>query len=132
MTPANRSATRSAVDVGAVTVIARTDALSVLGIDEAVRRAAAYADAGADLVFVATNHSVYQRIGLTELRRLVGQDCVVSDIWNIFGTDQTMFHLDAALAFQRSRSRRVAAGTNGARGAGSARKRVPPAAVSAR
>jgi len=87
---------------------------------------------GADLVFVATNHSVYQRIGLTELRRLVGQDCVVSDIWNIFGTDQTMFHLDAALAFQRSRSRRVAAGTNGARGAGSARKRVPPAAVSAR
>lgn len=43
---------RAAVDVGAVTVIARTDALSVHGLDEAVRRAAAYADAGADLVFV--------------------------------------------------------------------------------
>jgi methylisocitrate lyase len=43
---------RAAVDVGAVTVIARTDALSVHGLDEAVRRAAAFAEAGADLVFV--------------------------------------------------------------------------------
>ena len=43
---------RAAVDVGAVTVIARTDALSVAGLDEALRRAVAFADAGADLVFV--------------------------------------------------------------------------------
>lgn len=43
---------RAAVDVQAVTVIARTDALSVLGLDEAVRRAEAFAEAGADLVFV--------------------------------------------------------------------------------
>ncbi len=43
---------RAAVDTGAVQVIARTDALSVLGIEEALRRAAAFADAGADLVFV--------------------------------------------------------------------------------
>src|SRR6476620_11496279 len=39
---------RAAVDVQALTVIARTDALSVLGLDEAVRRAHAYAEAGAD------------------------------------------------------------------------------------
>lgn len=45
---------RSAVDAaaGRLTVIARTDALSILGLEEAVRRAAAYAEAGADLVFV--------------------------------------------------------------------------------
>ena len=43
---------RAAAGVGGVTVIARTDALSVLGLDEAVRRAAAYAEAGAHLVFV--------------------------------------------------------------------------------
>ncbi len=43
---------RAAVDTGAVQVIARTDALSVHGLDEALRRAAAYAEAGADLVFV--------------------------------------------------------------------------------
>lgn len=43
---------RAAVDVQALIVIARTDALSVLGLDEAVRRAHAFAEAGADLVFV--------------------------------------------------------------------------------
>ncbi len=43
---------RAAVDTGAVQVVARTDALSVLGIDEAIRRAEAFAEAGAHLVFV--------------------------------------------------------------------------------
>lgn len=49
---------RAAVDVGALTVIARTDALSVHGLDEAVRRAHLYAEAGADLVFVEGARSV--------------------------------------------------------------------------
>lgn len=53
---------------------------------------------GADVVFVATNHSAYKAIGLRKLRDLVGKDCVVSDIWNIFGTDRTLFRLDEALA----------------------------------
>lgn len=43
---------RAAVSVGGVQVIARTDALSVLGLEEALRRASAFAEAGADLVFV--------------------------------------------------------------------------------
>jgi len=38
-------------DTGLV-VIARTDAMSVLGLDEAIARVSEYADAGADLVFV--------------------------------------------------------------------------------
>ena len=38
-------------DTGLV-VIARTDAMSVLGLDAAIERAGAYAEAGADLVFV--------------------------------------------------------------------------------
>jgi len=38
-------------DTGLV-VIARTDAMSVLGLDAAIERAAAFADAGADLVFI--------------------------------------------------------------------------------
>jgi methylisocitrate lyase len=51
---------RAAVDVGALTVIARTDALSVLGLEEAVRRAVAFAEAGADLVFVEGAATVEQ------------------------------------------------------------------------
>ncbi len=43
---------RAAVSVDGIQVIARTDALSVLGLDEALRRAAAFAEVGADLVFV--------------------------------------------------------------------------------
>jgi methylisocitrate lyase len=60
---------RAAVDVGAVTVIARTDALSVLGLDEAVRRAQAFAEAGADLVFVegATTAEQLAAVGLPQV-----------------------------------------------------------------
>jgi methylisocitrate lyase len=44
---------RAAVEAGTgLVVIARTDAMSVLGLDAAIERAAAFAEAGADLVFV--------------------------------------------------------------------------------
>ncbi|MFN8168846.1 MAG: isocitrate lyase/PEP mutase family protein [Candidatus Nanopelagicales bacterium] len=44
---------RAAVDAGTgLVVIARTDAMSVLGLDEAIARVTEYAEAGADLVFV--------------------------------------------------------------------------------
>lgn len=44
---------RAAVDAGTgLVVIARTDAMSVLGLDEAIARVSEYAEAGADLVFV--------------------------------------------------------------------------------
>lgn len=48
-------------------VIARTDARTTLGLDEALRRAEAYARAGADLLFVESPESVdeMQRIGRT-------------------------------------------------------------------
>lgn len=39
---------------------ARTDAIAVAGIDEAIRRANAYAEAGADLIFVEAPRSVEQ------------------------------------------------------------------------
>ncbi|MCS7142025.1 MAG: isocitrate lyase/PEP mutase family protein [Candidatus Nitrosocaldus sp.] len=45
-------------------VVARTDALEPLGIDEAIERANMYADAGADLVFVEAPRSV------EEMRRI--------------------------------------------------------------
>jgi 2-methylisocitrate lyase-like PEP mutase family enzyme len=40
-----------------VVLIARTDALAVQGVDEAVRRARLYAQAGADLVYVEAPHT---------------------------------------------------------------------------
>ncbi|MEF2548370.1 isocitrate lyase/PEP mutase family protein [Aurantimonas sp. E1-2-R+4] len=46
-------------------VIARTDARTALGLDEAIRRAVAYGEAGADLIFVESPESVDEmaRIG---------------------------------------------------------------------
>lgn len=54
-------------------VVARTDARSPLGLDEAVRRAQVYADVGADAVFVDAPHSVdeLRRIGAEVPGRLV-------------------------------------------------------------
>jgi methylisocitrate lyase len=44
---------RAAVEAGTgLVIIARTDAMSVLGLDEAIARVSEYAEAGADLVFV--------------------------------------------------------------------------------
>jgi UDP-N-acetyl-D-mannosaminuronic acid dehydrogenase len=52
---------------------------------------------GVDVVFVAMNHSAYKTIGLGRLREMVGADCVVCDIWNVFQTDQILFTIDEAL-----------------------------------
>jgi UDP-N-acetyl-D-mannosaminuronic acid dehydrogenase len=53
---------------------------------------------GVDVVFVAMNHSAYKTIGLPRLREMVGGDCVVCDIWNVFGTDQVIFTVNDVLA----------------------------------
>ena len=65
--------------------------------------------ADVDLVFVATNHTAYTEIGLPGLRQMVGGDCVVCDIWDIFGTDQVIFTIDEALSEGQSQRVRVAA-----------------------
>ena len=54
-------------------IIARTDARTALGLDEALRRAEAYAEAGADVLFVESPESVeeMERIGRTLDRPLV-------------------------------------------------------------
>lgn len=60
---------RSALDTRTDTlVVARTDAIGVLGLDEACDRAAAYAESGADLVFVESPTSRRQ---MAEIARRV-------------------------------------------------------------
>jgi UDP-N-acetyl-D-mannosaminuronic acid dehydrogenase len=45
----------------------------------------------ADVVFVAINHREYKTIGLKRLQQIVKPGCVICDIWNVFGTDHTIF-----------------------------------------
>lgn len=69
-------AVRQALDDPATVVVARTDARSAFGIDEAIRRASHYADAGADVLFVEAPRTVgeLERIG----RELAGIPLVVN------------------------------------------------------
>lgn len=69
-------AVRQALEDPATVVIARTDARSVLDIDEAIRRGHAYVDAGADVIFVEAPRTVeeLERVG----RELAGVPLVVN------------------------------------------------------
>jgi len=51
-------------------IIARTDARTMYGLNEALERAQAYAEAGADVIFVESPESV------EEMRRVTGEMCV--------------------------------------------------------
>ena len=45
----------------------------------------------ADLVFVATNHAVYKKLDIDNIKKLVSKNCVICDVWNIFETNKIIF-----------------------------------------
>lgn len=72
---------RAAAAVGAsadVLIIARTDARATLGLDEAVRRANAALDAGADVAFVEAPVSMEE---VAAIPRLVRGPCLLNIVW---------------------------------------------------
>jgi methylisocitrate lyase len=71
-------------DTGLV-VIARTDAMSVLGLDAAIERAGAFAEAGADLVFVE---------GVTDAERLATVHAALPDAALMVNISEADPHLD--------------------------------------
>jgi UDP-N-acetyl-D-mannosaminuronic acid dehydrogenase len=48
---------------------------------------------GADIIFIATNHMEYSRLNISKLKKLANKNCLISDIWNVFGTNKTLFAL---------------------------------------
>ncbi len=48
---------------------------------------------GADLVIVGTNHNQFSKLKLASIRKVVNKNCLVCDIWNIFGTGKIIFYL---------------------------------------
>jgi 2-methylisocitrate lyase-like PEP mutase family enzyme len=59
-------------------IIARTDARAVLGFDEAIRRANASIEAGADMAFVEAPQSIEE---VAEVPRLVRGPCLLNMVW---------------------------------------------------
>lgn len=47
----------------------------------------------ADLIFVGTNHKVYRQLDIEKIKKLVKTNCVVCDVWNVFGTGKLVFRL---------------------------------------
>lgn len=48
---------------------------------------------GADILVVGVNHSVYEKLDLEKIKKLVSKECWVCDVWNIFGTDKIIFQI---------------------------------------
>lgn len=46
----------------------------------------------ANIVIVAVNHDAYLKIKLSRFKKLVSKDCLICDIWNIFGTGKIVFY----------------------------------------
>jgi 2-methylisocitrate lyase-like PEP mutase family enzyme len=68
-------------------IIARTDARAVLGFDEAIRRANASLDAGADMAFVEAPQSMEE---VAEIPRRVRGACLLNMVWRGKTPDVTL------------------------------------------
>lgn len=49
---------------------------------------------GADLLFIAVNHKQYKSLDLNKIKKLVNKNCIVCDVWNVFGTDKIVFTIN--------------------------------------
>lgn len=47
----------------------------------------------ADILILAINHDVFKSLSIQYLGNLVSQDCLIFDIWNMFGTGKILFYL---------------------------------------
>lgn len=48
---------------------------------------------GAEILVIGVNHDLFSKINLEYLRGLVSPDCLIADIWNMFGTGKIVFYL---------------------------------------
>lgn len=50
----------------------------------------------ADLIFIATNHKVYKSLDMKKIKSLVKKNCIVCDIWNVWGTNRIIYKINYA------------------------------------
>lgn len=48
---------------------------------------------GADILIFGVNHDTFEDLTFDYLKRLVSKDCLIFDIWNMFGTNKILFYL---------------------------------------
>lgn len=47
-----------------------------------------------DILIIGTNHSIYKDLTLKDLKKKVSKDCIICDIWNMFGTGRIIFRIN--------------------------------------
>jgi UDP-N-acetyl-D-mannosaminuronic acid dehydrogenase len=48
----------------------------------------------ADLIFIATNHKEYRKLDIKKVKQIAKKNCMVCDVWNVFGTNKILFKLN--------------------------------------
>lgn len=49
---------------------------------------------GADVIFIATNHTEYKKLDISRIKGLVSKNCIISDVWNVLGTGKIVFTIN--------------------------------------
>ncbi len=52
---------------------------------------------GADILIMGMNHDIFKELNLNFISGLVSPDCLVCDIWNLFGTGSIIFKINGVL-----------------------------------
>ncbi|MFA5880525.1 MAG: UDP binding domain-containing protein, partial [Candidatus Margulisiibacteriota bacterium] len=51
----------------------------------------------ADILVIGTNHDAYKSLTLAEISKTVSKNCLVCDVWNMFGTGKIVFYIKEIL-----------------------------------
>lgn len=58
----------------------------------------------ADVVFVAASHKEYKNLDINKVKKLVKKDCIICDVWNVFGTDKIVFTVNQLYRVNKKRN----------------------------
>jgi len=61
---------------------------------------------GASLLFFATRHNFYQKLDFNKMKKLVRKNCLICDVWNLFGTNKIVFTINYLFQNDHQRKRR--------------------------
>lgn len=61
----------------------------------------------ANILIIGMNHDIFKEIELSEIQSLVAKDCIICDIWNLFGTGKIILSLDEYLKQRLSANGKV-------------------------
>lgn len=49
---------------------------------------------GAEIIFIAVDHSQYKKLDIKKVKRIASKNCIVCDVWNVLNTGKIIFKLN--------------------------------------